>query len=166
MRILGMEIPDAVAAVIVAKAKTGELFKEFIEEFKWEWKFAEMHDSVIREIEFRRKKHPMCKIAIKFEYHSDSLEIGYKGVKDYTVELSLFVNAYDMRKSHNKLYNHIKETYGMTAEDYPTLFIDDGIVELAFNESSEAQRLISDIKEAIPKLEIELIANSRIRIKV
>lgn len=39
MKILGMEVPDEVADAIVAKAKTEELFKEYLEKMKREWRF-------------------------------------------------------------------------------------------------------------------------------
>lgn len=160
MKISGMEIPDAVVAEIVAKAKTKELFKEFIEKMKWEWDVMKKNPYVSRELTSRQNENPEGKVrvAVKFEYHDDILEIGFGGWYGNIALVVLYLKAYDLRMIHERLFKHIKETYDIDyAEYYPTLFVDDGMVQFRFKESPQVMRLIHDIKEEMKVPSIAIV---------
>lgn len=171
MKILGMEVPDEVADAIVAKAKTEELFKEYLEEMKWEWRFLETNKYVRREIEFRKENHPGCKIVFKIEYGADGyFEIGSSGRPDDNGVMTIII-AYDascsLRKIHDKLFDHIKKTYQIDFEEYfPTLYLEGYIIDIKCKTSQHLNDLIADIKERIPEVTAKRMKGDVIRIQM
>lgn len=167
MNVLGMEIPDEVAAAIVARAKTEELFKEFIEELKWRWKSLTTNKYVRREIDFRRSLDQKCKIAIWIEYNSDTLKIGYAGRSQDTEKIAVAMNSYGLGIIHEKLFKHIRETYHVEFEQYyPIFYLDDNTVEFTFKTSPQLPQLISDLTGKVPDSEFQLIDEDKIRFKI
>ena len=171
MNVLGMEIPQEVADAIAARAKTQELFKEFIEELKWRWKLYVKDKDVLRVVEFRRKENPGCRIAFTIEYDAElSLEIGYSGrTKDGVEKIALGIPAtYDkMELVHSKLSWHIRETYGVAFEQYyPVFYWDDNTIEFSFTPGSQLPQLISILKEIAPNSELQTVGENRIRFKI
>lgn len=162
MNILGMEIPEEVAAAIIAKAKTEELFKEFVGELKWRWKSLMRDKDVRREIDFRRSLDPKCKIALWIEYNNDALEIGYSGRLQDTEKIAILMNANGLGILHEKLYKHIREAYHVEfAQYYPIFYLDDNTVEFALKTSPQPQ-LISDLTGVIPESDLQVIDEGRI----
>lgn len=172
MKILGIEVPNEVAEAIVAKAKTEELFKEYLEGMKWEWRFLKTNKYVRREIEFRNENHPGCKIVFKIMYDADGyFEIKSSGCPDnngvMTIIIAYDYNTCSLRKIHEKLFDHIKKTYQIDfAEYYPTLYLEEHIIDIKCKTSQHLNDLIADIKERIPEVTVERMNGDVIRIQM
>lgn len=172
MKILGREIPNEVVEAIVAKAKTEELFNEYLEAMKREWRFLETNKYVRREIEFRNENHPGCKIVFKIMYDADgSFEIGSSGCPDNNGVMTIII-AYDsdtcsLRKIHEKLFDHINKTYQIDfVEYYPTLYLKEHIIDIKCKTSQRLNDLIADIKERIPEVIVKRMKGDVIRIQM
>lgn len=171
MKILGMEIPDEVAEVIVAKAKTEELFNEYLDNMKWEWRFLETNEYVLRAIKFQKKNHPKCKIAFKIEYDADGcFEIGTSGRSDSNGVIIITIyydSSCSLKKSHDKLFKHIKKTYQIDFEEYyPTLYSERHIIDIKCKTSQHLNELIADINERIPEVIVKQMKDNIIRIQM
>lgn len=171
MKILGMEIPNEVAEAIIAKAKTEELFKEYLKEMKWKFEFLERDKYVCRAIESSRKSYPECKIVFKIMYDADGyFEIGGSGCPDdngvVTIDIA-FDGSCSLSKIHNKLFSHINKTYQIDfAEYFPTLHMEGHIIDIKCKKSQHLNDLLADIKERIPEVTAKCIQEDVIRIQM
>lgn len=172
MKILGMEIPNEVAEAIVAKAKTEELFKEYFEEMKWRWNDLERDKYICRAVESRKEDYPGCKIVFKIKYDADGyFEMESSGCPDDNGVIEIII-AYDyntcsLRKIHEKLFAHIKKTYQIDFADYyPTLYLEEHIIDIKCETSQYLNDLITDIRERIPEVTVKCMKGNVIRIQM
>ena len=171
MKILGMNVPDEVAKAIVAKAKTEELFKEFFQEMEWRWKFLGKDKDVHRAIESQKKSYPGCQIAFKIKYDADGYFEMESSDRPDDNGIVTIVIAYDdscsLRKIHEKLFDHIRKTYQIGfAEYFPTLYLEEPIIDIKCKAGQHLDDLIEDINERIPEVTANRVEGDVIRIKM
>lgn len=172
MKILGKDIPDEVAAAIIAKAKTEELFREFIEDMKWQYRFLDNDKRIKRAIDFVHEYHSGCKVYFEIMYDADgSFELESSSNCIDKNGLARIGVAYDgmcnLSMNQAKLLRHLAKTYQVHVANYsPRVYAKERAFEFTFEQSPRLNDLITDIKESIPEVKVKLMKGNVIRIQM